>query len=465
MPRGGQDGANQGGGAHGGGAQDGAQPPQNPPAPRQFAYGEDYVALAHSCRSLRGSFTRRINEANDCISSVDDEQGAPRAIFIASMREHKLAMLGAFRAAEEQYLRLLAATDPNDDARVATIEGRLANMSNDKMLVTGNLDRRIAAGEEALEAQRNQPQGPAPPAGGAQGGGARPKTVEALKPPTLSKAATPTEVTAFCLRFRSYYLASQFRMASPEEQQAYFLACIDENLFASMTKRLVQRPGTLACSDDPEEITCLTILREECLARHPLPERRLTFFRSAQTSGQDFISWATDLEALADEAEMHNITRDGIMVMRLLTGTCDDRLREKLLEVQEPTQHKLLVAAQLHLASRINLKTMNNETPRANNTSSGGNQTNKKNNNNKRAIDPEKKRIQDGINALKNQGRCLRCGSQMTEGHLPCPAADETCHNCGKKGHLAKVCQTKPKSQAAPKANQAQAQGGQDAQQ
>ena len=37
--------------------------------------------------------------------------------------------------------------------------------------------------------------------------------------------------------------------------------------------------------------------------------------------------------------------------------------------------------------------------------------------------------------------KCIFCGGPM-QSRSVCPAQDQQCHNCGKKGHLAKVCQS-----------------------
>ena len=46
-----------------------------------------------------------------------------------------------------------------------------------------------------------------------------------------------------------------------------------------------------------------------------------------------------------------------------------------------------------------------------------------------------------------NKPRCFRCDSVQ---HLAnrCPLKDASCHNCGKKGHIARVCRNKSRRQA-----------------
>lgn len=55
----------------------------------------------------------------------------------------------------------------------------------------------------------------------------------------------------------------------------------------------------------------------------------------------------------------------------------------------------------------------------------------------------EKMPVQTGKPQTSNKRCCFRCGSNthLANAHT-CPAASATCHQCGKKGHFAKVCKS-----------------------
>lgn len=40
-------------------------------------------------------------------------------------------------------------------------------------------------------------------------------------------------------------------------------------------------------------------------------------------------------------------------------------------------------------------------------------------------------------------GKCPRCGKTPAHERQQCPASEEKCHKCGKKGHWAKLCRTR----------------------
>lgn len=59
---------------------------------------------------------------------------------------------------------------------------------------------------------------------------------------------------------------------------------------------------------------------------------------------------------------------------------------------------------------------------------------------------PFKYRGKPGSAALprqqQNPRKCTRCGKSPPHGKQQCPAREETCHGCGKKGHFRVMCRT-----------------------
>ena len=43
--------------------------------------------------------------------------------------------------------------------------------------------------------------------------------------------------------------------------------------------------------------------------------------------------------------------------------------------------------------------------------------------------------------------KCYRCGLSWPHRSKLCPTTEETCSQCGKTGHFAKVCKSRPRSQ------------------
>ena len=85
----------------------------------------------------------------------------------------------------------------------------------------------------------------------------------------------------------------------------------------------------------------MSLLEEGFKLQYPLLRRQVEFFESKQQKGQTFSDWATKLKALGDEAALATLDPDPVYVMRYLTGTCDEKLREKFLQQEEPTMERL----------------------------------------------------------------------------------------------------------------------------
>ena len=59
------------------------------------------------------------------------------------------------------------------------------------------------------------------------------------------------------------------------------------------------------------------------------------------------------------------------------------------------------------------------------------------------------------LNLDNNRSQCTRCGRSPAHGRQHCPAREETCHACGKKGHFKTMCRTQGAVQAVESAESA----------
>ena len=57
--------------------------------------------------------------------------------------------------------------------------------------------------------------------------------------------------------------------------------------------------------------------------------------------------------------------------------------------------------------------------------------------------------VQNKLNSLRQQGKCIGCSKKAHSNGQVCPQKTATCHKCGIKGHIAPVCcQNGPKTVA-----------------
>ena len=199
-----------------------------------------------------------------------------------------------------------------------------------------------ALAERVLEGVHNyEPPVPAGAAGGAgqaaplhiQGPTAKP--VMALKPEKLSFDSNLGQVRRWKQRFRAFHASSNLRVLSLPDQQAYLIACIDDEV-ANRIHRLVTETTPLF-PNHAQIPCCYDVIDSLFEEKIPLLLRRVQFIAAKQQDGQDGISWREELRNMADDAAIEDMETPDLLCVIYVTGIKNDELREKLLEVTEPT--------------------------------------------------------------------------------------------------------------------------------
>ncbi len=413
---------------------------------------KEIAKLGQSCRSLRFWLQRRCDEAEVFLENCKEENGGPKPVYIDQLRKQIRLVVDAHDKCEQQLHKLsFLLVDKEDETE--KIEAKLSEISKEATATVAELHKGLAACEEqkAAEVQRAHEQATFMDAmsdGDTSGGGSRIRAVSALQPRLEGNNPSPAEVTVFIDKFRAYYVASNFNKASPVEQRGYFFNCIPDNMYRAVKEKC--DADTPAISEDATAKTCATILREEVLREHPIQERRATLFNARQTAAQTFSEFITGLEQLAEEAEVNTMLADDVMCMLYITGVNDDKLREKFLEVDQPTKKKLQLVAVRYYASRISfnaVKDTRQTAPQASSFNVGNNSNNRptaqggaKPKTTAKTPDPVRAAVREGVQRLIKQGFCPKCGEKAPKDHK-CPAADHVCNECSKKGHIERVCQ------------------------
>ena len=191
------------------------------------------------------------------------------------------------------------------------------------------------------------------------------------------------------------------QLARNQVQQAYLLNCLDSELYLRLTSAIA---ATI-----PGGASCLTMLTNIFRQKYPLLLRRKTFFGMEQQSGQDERAFLKSIKVAAGEADIQGMTLKDALCLVCLTGIKDNRLREKLSELETPilSAFAVLIDAYMHSkATASSLAAAAAAVSRQQNRQ-GGNKN--KNNNNcgnwPGLSDTEKKRR----SVMK--GKCYRCGS------------------------------------------------------
>ena len=152
----------------------------------------------------------------------------------------------------------------------------------------------LALAERVMESVHNYEAAAAGAAGGAgqaaplQGPAAKP--VMALKPEKLSFDSNLGQVRRWKQRFRAFHASSNLRVLTLPDQQAYLIACIDDEVanrihrLVTETTPLFPNPGQIPC--------CYDVIDSLFEEKIPLLLRRVQFIAAKQQEGQDGISWS-----------------------------------------------------------------------------------------------------------------------------------------------------------------------------
>ena len=285
-------------------------------------------------------------------------------------------------------------------------------------------------GQLMIDLLPNQPQQQGANAGGNRAGHVRP--VQDLKPAfNLNFDNSPTELAAWLVQFKSYFEASRLHELPLDQQQAFLRQGLDCNVWTAIKQKFNLTTVIFKDPLHPDEDSCEKFIEDAFYVRYPLIMRRYRFFSYERMGNQTFTDYYAKLQELAAAAQLEQMQINDYLIFRVICGMHCPKTVDKLLSIPQ-TDFNLneinRVAVSVEAAknySGISTKSFANKVI---NSSKHG----KKSNQGYKATG-----IKGKINALKEQGKCIRCGQKD---HEDCPHKNTTCHKCGVKGHISTVC-------------------------
>ena len=265
------------------------------------------------------------------------------------------------------------------------------------------------------------------------------KPIDSLKPQKLQFDDNMGQFRRWKQRFRSYHHCSNLRVLPIIDQQAFLVACVDDDI----TDRL-NRTASETTAIFPNEVdhSCYDILEKLFQERIPLLLRRQQFLSFKQAEGQNGLKFREELRNLADEANIAEMMPEDILCVMYVRGVRSNELREKLLEVTEPTLVRFdrIVDAFDQAKSQMaeirktqpaeasaSYKQQNRQQGRSNMPTSG-----------KIRLPPNN---QDETNRKKwLNGKCFRCGSNKHTLPKCTVPITTTCPSCSYNGHTKYAC-------------------------
>ena len=123
-------------------------------------------------------------------------------------------------------------------------------------------------------------------------------------------------------------------MLTLTNQQAFLVACVDDDISDRITSIASE---TTEIFPNETEHSCYDILEQLFQERIPLLLRRQQFLSYTQTEGQNGLKFREELRNLADEANIAEMMPEDMLCVMYVRGVRSNELREKLLEVPEPS--------------------------------------------------------------------------------------------------------------------------------
>ena len=280
------------------------------------------------------------------------------------------------------------------------------------------------------------------------------KTVTDLKPNySLSFDNTPMELSTWITCFKAYFEASKLHYLPLDQQQAFLRQYLNPNVWTAIKQNINIETRIFKNPMDPDEESCESIIEEAFQVHYPLIMRRHKFFTYERKGNQNFTDFVSKLEELATAANLEAMEINDYKMFRIIAGLNDPKCVDKILSIpiQDFTFEEVKrVGVQYQTAKNYSgLNPSHHVNQVVNNRNPNRNKNYNHNPKNSYSNSNSGSSVQNKLNSLRQQGKCIGCGKKAHSNGQVCPQKAATCHKCGIKGHIAPVCcQNGPKTVA-----------------
>ena len=224
----------------------------------------------------------------------------------------------------------------------------------------------------------------------------------------------PEGWTEYIERLECYFTAND--VATDEKRRAILLAYCGDATYSTIRSLVAPRKPTEVPYDD--------LVKLAQAHYNPRPSQivqRFKFKSRTQQAGESIASYVAELRRLSEHCGFGQ-SLDDMLRDRLVCGLAQARIQQRLLAEVDLTLDKAMKIAQaMEVAKRDAKELRQVET---------------------HPVEPVHKVNGGTAKPPADRKPCFRCGGQHD--HTQCRFRDVECHACGKRGHLKRVCRSRP---------------------
>ncbi len=240
-------------------------------------------------------------------------------------------------------------------------------------------------------------------------------------------------------QYEAYHRTSNLDTLPNKDQQAYFLALLDSPLRARIKASLADHIPVLSVISQQD--SCIAILERSFMAKHPLFARRLNFFRYTHQSSVSFAEFLLKLRAIADEAELHSLTADNLLVTKAVAACSDAELSSQSLREKHLTLARVEELAEQREVELVSISAKKSAERGMDLAKTTANTVCAKKNKQAQLNVVKMLSFGEWRATVTKQKLCIRC--MKKHDHADCKHKDAVCNFCGRTGHISPACYQK----------------------
>ena len=390
------------------------------------AIKEENKRLIKKRKGYRSNFTLSINSINNLITASRFDNGA-----VDKSQGNREALQRAREKLEIRYEKLQALNNrqlviTQDEEQYVTPAGTYQ----------GNIDNAAERYNQVIRdlAKLNEAIQPPPNWNDNNHHNEQPnqlKPIQALKPSfILSFDNSPTELATWGTQFLSYFEASKLQNLPVTQQQAFLRQGLHPDVWSSIQHKINNQTPVFLNPFALEEESCQGFIEEAFQIQYPLIMRRYELFTYKRQGNQTFTNFYAKLKEQAGAAQLDQMDMNDYLIFLVIAGVNDMKIKDKILSIPRKEfnleeVHRVASACEAAKNHSILSSDSTKNSVQIANKISVRKTLKKPKFQNSGIVGTAK------IEAMKDQGLCIRCTMPRHNSDEKCPHLKTNCHLCG----------------------------------